>query len=89
MAPTVIKKKRTFKTDTKAKAKQHYKDSIERERQLLAAVNYCKKNNCRGIKAINNGICPMILDRRTINTRLDQPNKNNETDPSRVYNIDY
>ena len=61
----------SFKTDTNNKAKLHRQDTIERERQLLAAVEFCRQNNCRRLKAIKEGICPMIKDRRTINYRLD------------------
>lgn len=39
--------------------------------QLKAAVNYCKENNCKGYAALSTGMFPLIIDPRTINTRLD------------------
>ena len=47
---------RNFKTDTNNKAKLHHQDTIEREWQLQAAVEFCRQNNCRGLKAIKDGI---------------------------------
>ena len=42
-----------------------------KEKHLTAAVDYCKKNNCRGYAAISAGVCPSIKDQRTINKRMD------------------
>ena len=63
-------KKRTFKADTSAKATVRRSQLTLKEGELNRAVDYCKENNCRGYKAISNGICPNIKDARTINARL-------------------
>ena len=47
---------RNFKTDTNNKAKLHHQDTIKRERELQAAVEFRRQNNCRGPKAIKEGI---------------------------------
>ena len=47
--------RRNFKTDTNNKAKLR-QDTIEKEWQLQAAVEFCRQNNCRGLKAIKEGI---------------------------------
>ncbi|CAB3988786.1 Hypothetical predicted protein [Paramuricea clavata] len=64
-------KKCTFKADTSAKATVRRSQLTLKEGELNRAVDYCKENNCRGYKAISNGICPNIKDARTINARLD------------------
>ena len=63
--------KRTYKSDTKAKAIVHAAKTSEKEKQLQAAVEYCMLNKKQGYSAIKNGICPLISDARTINARLD------------------
>jgi hypothetical protein len=63
-------KKRTFKADTSAKATVRRSQLTIKEGELNRAVDYCKENNCRGYKAISNGIFPNIKDARTINVRL-------------------
>ena len=67
--------KRSFLYDTKAKAIVRETHNRGREQQLEAAVQFCLKNNCRGQKAISQGLCPLIKDRRTINNLLDNPLK--------------
>lgn len=69
--------KRTYKSDTKAKAIVHAAKTSEKEKQLQAAVEYCMLNKKRGYSAIKNGICPLISDARTINARLDGKSKIN------------
>ena len=44
----------------------------KRYEQLNAALKYCKENNCRGKKAMNAGVCPLIKDPKTINRHLDK-----------------
>ena len=68
MAP----KKRLFYQDTKAKFVVREAVLSERQKQLLAAVEFCKTNNCKGQKAISSGICPLIKDRRTIDKALQE-----------------
>lgn len=69
--------KRTYKSDTKAKAIVHATKTSEKEKQLQAAVKYCILNKKRGYSAIKNGICPLISDARTINAHLDGKSKIN------------
>ena len=40
-------------------------------KQLTAAVQYCKDNDCSGYAALSSGKFPLIKDPRTINKRLD------------------
>ena len=47
----------------------------KRNQQLKDAVEYCRKNKCKGQKAISAGVCPQIKDPRTINKRLKQSPK--------------
>lgn len=60
-----------LKQDTRAQASVRRSQLALRERELTQVVKYCKENNCRGYRAISNGICPSIKDPRTINARLD------------------
>ena len=64
---------RRFLADSKQKAKERKKMLETKNKQLEDAISYCKLNNCRGSKAINAGICPLIKSRITIDRRLDNP----------------
>ena len=72
---TVTSRPRRCFADTKEKAKIQQKVAANREQQMIAAVEYCKKHQCRGYTAIRNNICPLIKDPRTINARLDHQKK--------------
>ena len=61
-----------LKNESKAKDKVNRVKISERNKQLDAAVQWCKEHNCRGYAAINSGLFPLIKDRRTINNRLDE-----------------
>lgn len=54
-----------------SKAKLLKEQQKVRNDQLAAAVQYCRKNNCRGFSAVKYGLFPLIKDCRTINKRLD------------------
>ena len=43
---------------------------VKKQNQLSKAVKYCLENNCKGYKAIESGLFPLIKDPRTINRRL-------------------
>ena len=50
---------------------------VEKEKQLVAATEYCKKVNCKGYAALKTGEFPLIRDHRTINRRLLDKNDKN------------
>ena len=41
----------------------------DKEEQLIAAVRYCRENDCRGYRAIKSGLFPLIKHRKTIDDR--------------------
>lgn len=47
------------------------KATVEKNKQLESAVQWCRENNVRGHAAIKTGQFPLIKDRETINRRLD------------------
>ncbi|XP_065640013.1 uncharacterized protein LOC136072675 [Hydra vulgaris] len=56
---------------TKADAIVARKHTNDKNKQLEAAINWCKKFNGRGQAALKTGLFPLIKDRETINRRLD------------------
>ena len=56
---------------TKAEAIVARKSTNEKNKQLAAAVAWCRENNARGQAALKTGLYPLIKDRETINRRLD------------------
>ena len=56
---------------SKAKAVIQRNILDQKTEQIVAAVEYCKVNNCRGKKALSTGLFPLIKDHKTITRRLD------------------
>ena len=53
-----------------------YQDKIDARRaQLVEALEYCKKNNCRGYKALSTGKFPLVKSSLNINNILDGKTK--------------
>lgn len=71
-SPLKKKKKRSPFQDTRAKFALREQALQKRHKQVLEAVDYCKKNNCKGKKALSSGLFPLIKDYRAINTALER-----------------
>ena len=54
-----------------AHKKIHQKSVAAKKEEILAAVQFCKDNNCRGYKALSTGDFPLIKSHNTINNHLD------------------
>ena len=53
-----------------------YQEKIDsRREQLIAALEYCKENNCRGKKALSTGLFPLVKSRDNIDRILDGKTK--------------
>ena len=76
-AASSSKPAKRFKPDTQLKARISGQQTMQREDELRQAV-LRQENNCRGYKAISEGICPHIKDAGTINARLDYNRKRKE-----------
>ena len=58
------------KPNSKAEAIMERKNIYEKEKQIQAAVNWCKENGKKGYAALQTGNFPLIKDRGTIDRRL-------------------
>ena len=66
-----LQKLHSVRSKSKADAVVGRQFTNAKSKQIQDAVNYCIENGCRGFKALNTGLFPMVKDRETINKRLD------------------